>query len=198
MALKKCRECGKKVSTKAKNCPNCGAPVKTSNSVGCLTIIVAITALVLIGSLFDKDKPDNPPPTPSRVSVDPDKVKQGEKLLLKILAQYPRLDLVYFRRPHLYGELSNHPRLIVSVPESSWRTLSLKERLALRDYVKSFISDVRIHPFRYSRIPPTAPIAPKIRNNVAKITGRDWGIVVGKLSVNGDDISLDRIVSDLQ
>ena len=29
MALKPCRECGKKVSTEAQSCPNCGAPHPT-------------------------------------------------------------------------------------------------------------------------------------------------------------------------
>ncbi len=53
MALKKCKECGNEVSTKAKKCPNCGAPVKTSSSVGCLTIIGVIFLIGLFGSLFD-------------------------------------------------------------------------------------------------------------------------------------------------
>lgn len=58
MALKKCKECGKEVSTKAKECPSCGAPVKSSSSVGCLTIIAIIFIIGMIGSLFDNDKSD--------------------------------------------------------------------------------------------------------------------------------------------
>ena len=54
MALKKCKECGNEVSTKAKKCPNCGAPVKASSSVGCLTIIGVIFLIGLFGSLFDE------------------------------------------------------------------------------------------------------------------------------------------------
>jgi len=56
MALTKCKECGKEVSTKAKECPSCGAPVKSSSSVGCLTIIAIIFVIGMIGSLFDNDK----------------------------------------------------------------------------------------------------------------------------------------------
>jgi len=33
MALKNCRECNKKVSTEASNCPNCGAPHPTTTHV---------------------------------------------------------------------------------------------------------------------------------------------------------------------
>ncbi|MCR4302462.1 MAG: zinc-ribbon domain-containing protein, partial [Sulfuricaulis sp.] len=40
MAMTKCKECGTEVSTKAKECPKCGAPVKRKTSV--LTWLVAI------------------------------------------------------------------------------------------------------------------------------------------------------------
>lgn len=55
MALKQCSECGNEVSTKAKECPSCGAPVKagSSCSVGCLTMIGVIFLLAIFGSLFD-------------------------------------------------------------------------------------------------------------------------------------------------
>ncbi len=54
MALKKCKECGNEVSTKVKKCPNCGAPVKASSSVGCLTIIGVLILIGLFSSLFDE------------------------------------------------------------------------------------------------------------------------------------------------
>ena len=61
MALKKCKECGKEVSTKAKECPSCGAPVKSSSSVGCLTVIgiifIIIVIIGLISSLFKSSTP---------------------------------------------------------------------------------------------------------------------------------------------
>ncbi len=49
MALKKCRECGNRVSTKADKCPNCGAPLKKSTKIGCLgSIVVIIFVLIII------------------------------------------------------------------------------------------------------------------------------------------------------
>lgn len=44
MALKKCKECGKEVSTSAKKCPNCGVKDPTSNPL--------IIAFVTIGMLL--------------------------------------------------------------------------------------------------------------------------------------------------
>lgn len=42
MALIKCKECGKEVSTSAKNCPSCGAPVKKTLGYGGLILIAII------------------------------------------------------------------------------------------------------------------------------------------------------------
>lgn len=67
MALKKCKECGKEVSTKAKECPNCGAPVKSSRAVGCLTIIAIIFLIGIIASLFSTDKSDKTPKTQQEI-----------------------------------------------------------------------------------------------------------------------------------
>lgn len=33
MSLINCNECGRQVSTQAKNCPNCGAPIVTSENI---------------------------------------------------------------------------------------------------------------------------------------------------------------------
>jgi hypothetical protein len=49
MALKKCRECGNSVSTRAATCPSCGAPVKKSKTVstgcGCLLLLLGLVAV---------------------------------------------------------------------------------------------------------------------------------------------------------
>jgi hypothetical protein len=61
MALKNCKECGKEVSTKAKECPSCGAPVNSSimtTNIGCFTTIVIIFAIIMIWSLFNNDTSD--------------------------------------------------------------------------------------------------------------------------------------------
>lgn len=51
MALKPCKECKKEVSTKAKKCPNCGAPTKSelSGFQGCLVIIAVGVFLSMLG-----------------------------------------------------------------------------------------------------------------------------------------------------
>lgn len=65
MAMKKCKECGNEVSTKAESCPNCGAVLK--KKTGCLGYIGAgiliFIVLGVVGSLMNESttsssKPD--------------------------------------------------------------------------------------------------------------------------------------------
>ena len=52
MALIKCTECGKEISSKAKTCPHCGAPlVKEKKKGSCLTKILGMVIL-FIGLIF--------------------------------------------------------------------------------------------------------------------------------------------------
>lgn len=61
MAMKKCKECGNDVSTKAGSCPKCGAVLKTKT--GCLGYIGAalliFIVLGVIGSLMNDDTSTN-------------------------------------------------------------------------------------------------------------------------------------------
>ena len=57
MALIKCKECGKDVSTEAESCPNCGAVLKKKkgNTNYVLTGILILIVLVVIGTLINKN-----------------------------------------------------------------------------------------------------------------------------------------------
>jgi uncharacterized paraquat-inducible protein A len=55
MAMQKCKECGNEVSSKAAACPKCGAPVEKKTSWvawGCLTLVILLVGLAIIGSLI--------------------------------------------------------------------------------------------------------------------------------------------------
>lgn len=63
MALIKCKECGEKVSTKAKNCPACGAPIKrTSGCAVVLLVLLGVSIIACIGLVqVWKEAAKNPP-----------------------------------------------------------------------------------------------------------------------------------------
>lgn len=53
MALKQCKECGEKVSTKAKACPSCGAVLKKERqSIGCGGLILILIIIGIFGSII--------------------------------------------------------------------------------------------------------------------------------------------------
>lgn len=49
MSLIKCPECGKEISSKAKNCPNCGYQLKNNSKIKVAAISVVATMAILIG-----------------------------------------------------------------------------------------------------------------------------------------------------
>ena len=67
MALRKCKECGKEVSSKASACPNCGAPVKKAPTQygcgGCLGfLLIGVVLLSIIGHFLPESA--SPPRAP--------------------------------------------------------------------------------------------------------------------------------------
>lgn len=77
MALKKCKECGKEVSTKADKCPHCGAKVKSG--IGCLGLIGIIFLIGMFGSMFGESNNTTTKSTTSKVSA-PAKPKTAEEI----------------------------------------------------------------------------------------------------------------------
>jgi hypothetical protein len=87
MALKKCKECGKEVSTEAKYCPHCGAHVKTT--IGCLAwAVIIFGVLILLGMIFGNlsrmPTPPSQPPTAAELKAK----KQAEEGARKAEEQY--------------------------------------------------------------------------------------------------------------
>ena len=73
MALKKCKECGKEVSSKADKCPNCGAPTKRK-SIGCGGGLLVIIIIGIIGAMMGgndtkstKSTVSSPPKEPTEI-----------------------------------------------------------------------------------------------------------------------------------
>jgi hypothetical protein len=48
MALNPCKECGTEVSTEAKACPKCGAPISKSKVAGGCLVLILLAAVFLI------------------------------------------------------------------------------------------------------------------------------------------------------
>jgi len=70
MAITKCKECGAEVSTKAKECPKCGAPVKRKTSV--VTWVAAIIlGLWVIGHFASGPSTSTPVSNAAKIEPTP-------------------------------------------------------------------------------------------------------------------------------
>ncbi len=66
MALIKCHECRKDVSSQAKLCPHCGAPVKKKS--GCGMLLVVLILIIIAPGIFSSFTDGAATPTPSKPS----------------------------------------------------------------------------------------------------------------------------------
>ena len=73
MALIKCKECGKEISSAAAACPNCGKPVvkTTPAAKGCLSVIVVVGVLALMGYCAGNHDDAKPEATPAPAAPAP-------------------------------------------------------------------------------------------------------------------------------
>lgn len=77
MALKKCKECGHEVSSKADKCPNCGNPINPvkKGGMGCGSLILGLIVIVIIISIVSSmnrgtnQSEQKPNPSPAAASL---------------------------------------------------------------------------------------------------------------------------------
>lgn len=69
MALKKCKDCGKEASPRAKICPHCGAPAKKKSS--CMNVVVLLFLALLIGAIVTPTGDEERPPDESKQDAKP-------------------------------------------------------------------------------------------------------------------------------
>lgn len=83
MAIRKCRECGKPVSSKARNCPNCGVKIRRSfglATLGCFTFLVLAFCGGMLGFVAGISNDMNPALDQARTeNLDSRSIAETEK-----------------------------------------------------------------------------------------------------------------------
>lgn len=74
MALKKCKECGKEVSTSAKTCPHCGVsnPTKKVGLINIISSLVGIIVFIYLLSLFSSPADESTKSEPTTSTLTPE------------------------------------------------------------------------------------------------------------------------------
>lgn len=86
MSLKKCKECGTQVSSKADKCPSCGAPLKKKTST--LTWLVLLIVIFGVVVAFQEPTPTSTPATTTateQLDTSVDAQKKREALIHKLI-----------------------------------------------------------------------------------------------------------------
>src|SRR6266566_9875583 len=83
MALIKCKECGKEISSKSAACPGCGAPVKakTNFAAGCLALVGIVVLIGILSSVWQKHSSTSPGSSP-QPSATPAEYKVGDAIVV--------------------------------------------------------------------------------------------------------------------
>jgi len=78
MALKKCKECGKEVSTKADLCPHCGAKQKRKG-IGCGGVLLILIVIGFIGFIVSQFSEYKQKAEESKQAIQKEEVRKQEK-----------------------------------------------------------------------------------------------------------------------
>jgi hypothetical protein len=132
MSLKKCKECGNQVSTKADACPSCGAKVKgQSKNYGCGTLIVILILIGVVWSQIDGclEKREKEKERVAEIELAAKRKVELEKAETKEKADFEK-------------NIEQHYQNLVSFYEKKSISEGLKEVALFRKYDKSDYKDL--------------------------------------------------------
>lgn len=142
MALIKCSECKKDVSTKAEKCPHCGAPVK-AKTCGCAVIVAVVFGLGIVGSLASTwSGPSSSPTLASVPQTEPHGIfkaakakfersiatKYNELLALKAAGKFNEAKVIV-RQFEAFKRLDYESAAIIATEVNTFVTLAQIEKL---------------------------------------------------------------------
>jgi hypothetical protein len=123
----------------------------------------------------------------------PSAAQRGKALHLALLARHKGLDRTY-RTPNIEGAMTPDPVCVIHLTVDDWSGLAPAQKRDLADYISSMVAVMKTDPMKYTGIPASAPMAPRIRENVERMTATSWEIVTGAIISGGRDICSDRTV----
>jgi hypothetical protein len=131
MALKKCPDCKKEFSSKAKACPHCGAPNK--NHEGCFVVLIVTIIIGVFVYIQNSAAPSQPPKSPEQIAqekklAEQKNQQQQEKLKADIDMFVKVLEASGVNNSTI-ARCSNRGDTLVVVVANSWHILPYQIRL---------------------------------------------------------------------
>lgn len=189
MAIKSCKECGHDVSTKAKVCPQCGAPAPRGTSAVTkflATLFIGFLALLILGILVAPDSPDQNTRKPSAEELAQKQkklneirdrkrkefAKQREAILLDIKNQIEKGNLNDATAKINEYAFTGDPKLKELAAEVAWLNTKLKEKAILSEVSKVPSTDYPKNKELYGRLLALDPKEPDYKQKYDYFVGK--------------------------
>lgn len=115
-------------------------------------------------------------------------VARGQALFDMLVRRYPKI------YPFIWGLMTTQPAVALFLPEAEWAALSKEDQVSLTLYVESLIPIVRAYPDSYLEAFRDDPGYADFRAKVANLCSDCWVVGVGRFTLDGQGVFLDRIV----
>lgn len=99
MALVKCKECGKEVSSEAEACPHCGAKIASNSSMGCGSIVGIVLLVGVLALVFGGSNSSNTSGSGSTSSPTPAGVRDDSKNFISIFGEPDHIESSEYDNP---------------------------------------------------------------------------------------------------
>lgn len=129
------------------------------------------------------------PPSPVSFPAHVQTAERGHALFQTLARRYPKI------RPFLWGAMTERPMIALFLPEAEWAALSEEERGSLVLYLASLIPAAKAEPAPYTDAFRAEPSSPALRARVAHLCADCWVIGVGRPTLDGQGVLLDRVVA---
>lgn len=216
-----CPACNSKVSDQAQTCPSCGHPLanddffqaraakirrgpplhdRIAHFIGVSFVVVFVIYYALNATGGSDHSPTYPETTKAKpvarattrnTSVDD---AEGKALWEDLMSQHPELD-PFYKRPVLWGALSPRPLTVIHVVKDDWERLSNEQKTALERYAGTQVKVVQSAPLKHCNVRTSnLNLAMSVTSKAQSMSDRHWGIMVGKITPDGRDITADKII----
>lgn len=141
MALIKCEECGKEVSTEAEACPHCGAKIASKSSMGCGSIVGIVLLVGFLALIFGGGNSSNNSGSGSTSSPTTAGVRDDSKNFISIFGEPDRIESTEYDNPRptivtkllIYKKQKIQAAFVADVPPdtpppyNSWKLLGFQD-----------------------------------------------------------------------
>ena len=169
MAIIKCKECGKEVSTTAKSCPGCGAPTKKPSRALLLVAILGVMFLLAPLVSEEADRLITIFAGPGTQAVQSEQPRSSQRQNPDTCDPSQMEILSFNERVETYGSRNQFTRLklLTEIGNGCSVAAGPQVQITVRDDAGNVIETANVWPHSVNNIPPGGTIAADLGSSVS-------------------------------